>query len=242
MISFPLIVGHRGAALLAPENTLAAFRAGAAAGAAWVELDVRLAADGLVVFHDATLDRTTGRPGAVRAMTVETLSAIAVAGPGAPAAGTANIPSLEEALREIRALGIGVNVELKSDDEEPAALVEQVVRAVDSAWPAGAGPLVYSSFSRETVWALREAAPDRPRGLIASRLPADWRTVAKDLDCVSLHLGWRHLAEEQVAQVREAGYAVAVWTVNERPVAERLRRWGADSIITDDPGLMAGLD
>ncbi len=66
----PLIIGHRGASALAPENTLLAFQRALTNGAAGVELDVRLASDGVpVVIHDATLRRTGLREGVVAKMT-----------------------------------------------------------------------------------------------------------------------------------------------------------------------------
>ncbi|MFQ5764458.1 MAG: glycerophosphodiester phosphodiesterase, partial [Rhodospirillales bacterium] len=61
-LRLPPVIGHRGAAGLAPENTLAAMRAAGQAGAGWVEFDVRLSRDlECMVIHDATLARTTGR-------------------------------------------------------------------------------------------------------------------------------------------------------------------------------------
>ena len=61
------IIGHRGASHDAPENTIAAFDRGLAAGADGLELDVRLSKDGeVVVIHDETLDRTTDARGPVR--------------------------------------------------------------------------------------------------------------------------------------------------------------------------------
>src|SRR5438309_1688088 len=68
------IAGHRGAAGIAPENTLPSFEAAWAAGVAWVETDVRLTGDGVpVLLHDATLDRTTTGQGAVSALTWDAL-------------------------------------------------------------------------------------------------------------------------------------------------------------------------
>ena len=66
------VIGHRGAAGLAPENTIEGFRAGIAAGAEAIEFDVHLSRDGkAVVIHDPTLDRTTDRAGSIRDLTLE---------------------------------------------------------------------------------------------------------------------------------------------------------------------------
>ena len=71
-----LILGHRGASAVAPENTLLAFEAAQAGGADGIEFDVQLSADGIpVVIHDQTVDRTTNGQGKVAAMTVAELQA-----------------------------------------------------------------------------------------------------------------------------------------------------------------------
>jgi len=70
--SWPRNVAHRGASVVAPENTLEAFRIAAEAGAGGLELDVHMTEDGkVVVIHDDTVDRTTDGSGAVRGMTLE---------------------------------------------------------------------------------------------------------------------------------------------------------------------------
>ena len=68
------VIGHRGAAALAPENTLASFRKAAALGVQWVEMDVSLLADGgTVIFHDEVLDRCTNGHGLLAAQTMDTV-------------------------------------------------------------------------------------------------------------------------------------------------------------------------
>src|SRR5580704_12278143 len=65
-LRLPPVIGHRGAAAQAPENTLAGFRAARALGCAWVEFDVRLTVDGVpVVCHDDKLDRTSNGRGRI---------------------------------------------------------------------------------------------------------------------------------------------------------------------------------
>ncbi|MDP3239195.1 MAG: glycerophosphodiester phosphodiesterase family protein, partial [Reyranella sp.] len=61
MLQLPKVIGHRGAMAYAPENTLESFREARRRGAAWVEIDVKLTADGVpIVLHDSSLKRTTG--------------------------------------------------------------------------------------------------------------------------------------------------------------------------------------
>ena len=96
----PRIIGHRGAALHAPENTLAGLREAARQGCRWVEIDVRLTADGgLVLMHDPTVDRTTTAAGRVRELALAEIAGMdAGARFGAAWAGEP-VPALADAHR-----------------------------------------------------------------------------------------------------------------------------------------------
>src|SRR5690606_7962488 len=105
--SLPRLIGHRGAPAIAPENTLAGFRAAAEAGAAAVEFDVRLSADGIpMVIHDATLDRTTNARGAVGTSTAAELGAVDAGAWFAPRFTGEGVPTLEAAIAELAGLGL----------------------------------------------------------------------------------------------------------------------------------------
>ncbi len=70
-ISRPILVGHRGYAAHYPENTLVGIEAALNAGAQFIEVDIQVSADGVpVLFHDATLTRTTGAPGTIMSHTL----------------------------------------------------------------------------------------------------------------------------------------------------------------------------
>ena len=123
-----LIIGHRGAAGLAPENTLPSFQRALALQCEAVELDVHRVEDTLVVIHDHKLDRTTNTKGRVSELSLEDLTAID-AGDGAP------IPTLTQVLSLAREYAgdqyqILVNIELKGAGT--AELTASVIRAH---WP-----------------------------------------------------------------------------------------------------------
>src|SRR5437879_8210280 len=104
MLQLPKVIGHRGAMAYAPENTLASFREARRRGAAWVEIDVKLTADGVpIVMHDASLKRTTG---------VDRLVALT---PRAEL--PKDVPTFEEAIACCQALGLGGKVEIKRSDD-----------------------------------------------------------------------------------------------------------------------------
>jgi glycerophosphoryl diester phosphodiesterase len=104
----PLLIAHRGGAVEAPENTLAAFRYSLALGIRWFELDVQMSRDGaLVVFHDETLDRTTNGDGPIGSLTLEDLRRLdAGSWFGSQYAGE-RIPTLREVLELCASEGAG---------------------------------------------------------------------------------------------------------------------------------------
>ena len=241
----PKIIGHRGAAGRAPENTLAGFRKAKVLGAKWVELDVRITRDSrLAVIHDADIGRTTNGEGLV----VDTdMSALAALDAGSWFAGDGEyagerVPSLEQALALLGTLGLGANVEVKAS----AGLEEESGRrAACVAWRLwrGGGPKpLMSSFSPKVLAAVRDARPELPRGLLLSRLGPGWQAQARDLGCLSLHCNHTALSRRSVARVREAGFVLLAYTVNEPARAAKLFTWGVDGVITDLPDkLLAGL-
>ncbi len=224
----PPVIGHRGAAGLAPENTLASFRLAAAQGCRMVEFDVRLSADGVpVVFHDETLDRCTNGHGPVRTHTLDRLRTLD-AGDGEA------IPTLAEVLGLCGELGLMVNIELKPDrgaERETARAAMMVAREL---WPAAAPPPLVSSFADAATAAAREIV-DWPCGLLVERLPADWRRRAERLGCAAVHCAERGLSATDVGAVTATGLRVLAYTVNSRSRAEALWRLGVVSVFTDRP-------
>lgn len=224
---YPRIVAHRGGGALAPENTLAALRAGAAKGFRGVEFDVMLAGDGTpVLIHDETLERTTGVNGEVARTPYAELARLD-AGGGEP------IPRLHEAASLCRSLGLWANVEIKPARGHERATGESVADMAAFLWRGSARLPLLSSFSVEALRAAQKAAPWLPRGLIVQALPEDWSALLARLGCLSLHCAHASLGAQTVEAVKRAGYAVLGWTVNEPAVARRLLDWGVDCLVTD---------
>jgi len=232
----PRVIGHRGAKATAPENTLAALRQSVAEGASWVEFDVKLTADGHpVLIHDETLERTTNGKGKVAETSLADIRALdAGSWFGRRFAGE-KVPTLEEALELMSGLAMGFNLEIKPCPGREAETAKVALACVRKLWPGFLAPPVISSFKHDALAAAREAAPELPRGLLAERLPADWKRLAEELGCSFIHPGARALTREDVAAVKAAGFPLLVWTVNDPARARELVAWGVDSIITDAP-------
>lgn len=226
MLLLPPVIGHRGAAGLAPENSLAAFAKAAEWGCAMVECDVRLSADAIpVVFHDDDLDRCTSGQGPVAAQTADQLRRLGVA-------------TLAEVLAFCVRAGLGINIEIKPDRGAEAATARAALELAGRLWPTDRPPPLVSSFRRAALAQAGAVAPHWPRGLLYTRLPAGWRRHAETLGCSSVHLDHRWLTPMRVGPLRDAGLAVAGYTVNSRARAEKLWNIGVLAVFSDRPDLL----
>ena len=214
-----LVLGHRGAPLAAPENTIAAFVAARRLGADGVELDVRRTADGvLVVHHDATV------PGAGRVAAVEANDL-----PG-------QVPMLEAALDACA--GMVVNIEIKNspaemdhDPHERAAVgvAELLARR------GGRDHAIVSAFSLASIEAVKRVAPAIRTGLLTiAVLDQRWALeVAVDHGHDALHVQHPAVTAELVERAHGRGVSVLAWTVDDADEMQRLVAAGVDAIVTN---------
>ncbi len=223
----PRVIGHRGAAGLAPENTLAGFRKAAEIGVGWVEFDVHLSADGVpVVIHDDTLDRTTSGKGPVAATSAAALEALGV-------------PTLAATVALLGKLGLGAVVEIKPSPGTEAATAEATLRLLLERWPDHLPAPMVSSFKRASLERAHRVAPGIARALLVEALPADWRAEVDRLGCAAVHMSHRKLDAAIAAEVTRAGLPLFAYTVNDAARAAELFRWGVAAVFSDRPDLLA---
>jgi glycerophosphoryl diester phosphodiesterase len=232
------VIGHRGAAAYAPENTLASLRRAKALGCAWVEFDVRLTGDGaLVLCHDPLLDRTTGGSGLVSAKSLAAIRELDAGSWFDPSFAGERIPTLEEGLSLAAEIDLGANIEIKADrgrEYATAAAVAAAVRRLPGRGPA----LLVSSFLVSALAALRELAPEIPRGVLFRLIPRGWAELALGLGCAMIGADHRRLRERRIAAIRGAGYKLAAFTVNDPGRARLLFDWGVTSVFSDAPDII----
>lgn len=239
---YPRWIAHRGAGRLAPENTLAAFRLGAAHGYRMLECDVRLSADGVpFLLHDDTLERTTSGRGPAGEQPWSRLADLDAGAWHSPAFRGERLPTLADvaAFSLAQPEGHWVNLEIKPSpgtDDLTGRVVGREARRLWSDHPT-LRPLL-TSFRPEALAGALAAAPDLPRGLLISQLPdgADdrrWLDPAMALGCCAVVLQHRLWTAERVARAREAGLRCLTYTVNEAEEARRLIGMGLDGLITD---------
>ena len=246
---FPLIIAHRGASTLAPENTLAAFQRAMDAGVDGIEFDVRLTKDGVpVVYHDSSLQRIAGTKGRVIQYTSSELSGFDVGSwfnrkrPEAadPEFARLRIPTLRETLRSLESFDGLVYIELKCREED----VERLARAVCG--EIRESPLlariVVKSFKLTAIPHVRAMLTDvRTAALFAPKVRSLLRKSKHILDLteevgadeISVHytLATRKVAEEAARR----GVDLVIWTADRASWVKRAAELGVKAIITNEP-------
>jgi glycerophosphoryl diester phosphodiesterase len=232
----PRVIGHRGAAGRAPENTLGGIRRAAELGAPWIEVDVMLTADGVpILHHDYNFARTCAHPTNVAELTRVAVDQLDAGSWFGLEWEGERVPGLEEAMELFAELGLGVNLELKPTPGRAEETAEAVLDLVTRGWPDGLPAPLISSFTRACLETARDYAPDLPRGRLYEEVPDDWIADAAQLEVASIHLWRQGLTHARVEAVQAEGYRVAVYTVNEPEEAQRLLEWGVEALITDVP-------
>lgn len=232
-IGRPLLLGHRGASALCPENSLEAFQRAAADGADGVELDVLCCATGeVMVFHDDDLVRLgQGRADRIAEVPYGELRDLTLAS-------GARIPTLEQAL-EACGPQLLVNIELKASGFGGGPirpLVERVATII--ADQRVASRVLVSSFHPRAVFQWMRRAPDVPAGLLFEReapLPLRQGWAIPWLRPTGVHPEVVLCTPERVARWHRRGHLVNVWTVDDPAALRGLAAMGVDGIICNDP-------
>lgn len=219
-----LVIGHRGASVAAPENSLAAFEAAVAQRADGVELDVRRTADGtLAVRHDETLADGRRLVELARADLAD------------------HVPELAEVLEVCRPLSV-VNVEIKNwpddgDFDPSLGLADAVVALLAERGELDDGRAIVSSFHLGTIDRVKELAPGLATGWLLGFVDdlGGLFEKASASGHEAVHPHHALLDEALVARAHALDLAVNTWTCNEPDRIRWLADIGVDAVITDTP-------
>lgn len=221
-----LVIGHRGAAGVAPENSLESLRAGVEAGADMLEFDIHMTKDRIpVLIHDNNLMRTHKKRLLVHKATLEELRTA-----------TADTPSpivtLEDVFKEFHN-SVLLNIEIKQRGiakDLIAFLQKKYVRRA-SDWDS----FVFSSFFGTELLAIRRIAPKANLWLLHNRNPFIFIAYARllQLDGVGFHRLYINDLALEIA--KKTGLFTYAYTVNRPHTAVLLQRKGLDAVVTDHP-------
>lgn len=237
-MKLPAIMGHRGESAAAPENTLAAIRQAADNGIQWVELDGNISNDGVpYIHHDDTLERCTNGTGYLIQRSSSELDSLNAGAWFDAAFSKEPLPRLSAAIELMIERHMGLNLEIKPTAgwEEPTT--KAICSMLKDDWPTDL-PLILSSFSTSALSYAAIEWPECTRGLIVCATPGNWQEQMSQLGCKTFHCAGELLTQSQARAIKQAGYGLVCWTVNDPQDAIRLRNWGVDTVISDNPSTL----
>ncbi|EJZ85828.1 glycerophosphoryl diester phosphodiesterase [Winkia sp. UMB3158] len=230
------IFAHRGANRLAPENTMAAFRAAFEHGAKWIETDVDIDKDGTpIICHDTTLDRTTDHTGRFYDLTDEEVAKVDAGSWFSKDFKGEHLPTLHELVDFLNETGMNANIELKANEEGKERSELLVKKVAEELARVEKSQIIVSSFSFLLLYKIKQIAPETVIGALweTCALYDDWRSVLEMLGAEYVHPEDAGLTKERIQEFRDFGVGVNVWTVNDPARINQLFHWGATGVFTD---------
>ncbi|NBK21903.1 MAG: hypothetical protein EOM68_07745 [Spirochaetia bacterium] len=248
------VVAHRGGSALAPENTLSAFAVALEQDVDTVEMDIHLSRDGaLMVIHDPTLLRLTGKPGAIMDFTAEELTQFDVASTfkgGKHYFGFQKIPTIEEVIalveeKATRPVHYQIEIKVKEDRSRYEGIEQELIAALTQ--NGIVDRTIAISFDFPTLATLRTLEPKLKLGALISKeyLSSKGITgpeaVAKNMKALNVeYVGVKaeYLSQVLYDQLRSQGLGVGVWTVDDTITMRKFAQMGVDFITTNRPDLL----
>lgn len=233
------LIGHRGIAALAPENTMASFRLAALQKVSWIEFDVRLTKDDeLVIFHDDTLERTTNGNGYVYEHNLSDLLVLDAGSWFAPHFAGEKIPVFSEVFTELLHLGLQCNIEMKFPPNPSARHVEilakKLCQSLKNCGLIQPFPLI-SSFEWTALEWVRREFPEAPIGFLTEKCSPEIIAKVAKTPNAALHCDYLSLTTELLGIAHKAQVPILTYTVNEVSIANHLFDQRVFGIFSDNP-------
>jgi len=224
------VIGHRGAAALRPENTMASVLKAIEDGADWVEIDVQESAEGeIIIAHDSDFMKTAGVPTKVWEITAADLAEVDIGSWFDPAYAAERPPTLRDVLAAAKDRA-RVIIELKYYGHD-VDLENRVIALVEEAGMAD--QIATMSLKYPAVQKMHALRPEWRAGVLAATAVGD--LTGLEADFLAINTG--AVSARLVARAHKAGKEVYAWTVNEPVTMMRMMATGVDGLITDDPAL-----
>jgi len=233
-IKEPVIIAHRGASKLAPENTMAAFTKALELGAGGIETDVHLSADGhLVIIHDEQVDRTSNGKGLVKSMTLEQLKSLDFGSWFSPAFKDERIPELEDLLKLLSNWDGLLNIELKNGPVFYPGIEQAVASAIRKYKLTNR--TIISSFNHYSLVEIRKVDPEiNTAPLYMAGLYEPWE-YARKIGAAAIHPLFYNIVPEVIKGCKLHNIMVNPFTVDRPEQIKAVAAAGVDGIITNVP-------
>lgn len=237
MFGKTVIYAHRGASGSAPENTMAAFNKAVAFGANGIECDVQMTKDAkLVICHDETVDRTSNGKGFIKDKTYKELMSLDAGSWFRSEYVGEKIPLLEELLTLVKKSVLYLNIELKNGVIQYEGMEEKTIDMVKSFGLQG--KTIFSSFNHYSIYDIKKKHPMAFTGaLYMEGLYKPWEYL-KSVNCDCAHPFYLAAKPEMTEGLRQHGFTVNAFTVDDANTAAMLIKSGVEGIITNYPERM----
>ncbi len=222
----PLVIGHRGAMGHETENTLASVKKALDLGVDMIEVDVfKIKSGEIVVFHDIDVQRLTDGAGLIESFELEELQNLVVDGGH-------HIPTLKEVLDMMDNKAV-LNIELKGTGtvRDVDAIMTAYIK--EKGWTLDS--FIISSFKWGELKEMRSVNKNVPIAILTEENPLDAIAIATELKADAINPYFKNLDLEVVTTIREAGFKIYPWTVNEPEDINAMKRLAVDGLITNFP-------
>lgn len=222
----PLVIGHRGAMGHETENTLASVQKAMELGVDMIEIDVfRIKSGEIMVFHDENVERLTNGPGRIEEYNIFDLNRLILDGGH-------KIPMLQDVLKVIDNK-VALNIELKGANTADRVNFIMQYYIKDKNWSPQ--NFIISSFRWDELEEMRRLNPDVRIAVLTEENPLEAIPIAQKLKAEAINPYYENLDEAAVQAIKEAGFKIYTWTVNEGEDIARMKTLGVDGIITNFP-------
>lgn len=234
------LIGHRGVAALAPENTLSSFKLAKIQNIDWIEFDVRLTKDNeLIIFHDDTLERTTNGVGLVHEQLLSQIMTLDAGSWFNSDYKNEPVPQFSNALTELINLNLYLNIELKIPPESSlsheTALCTQLIQILNNQWPKNRPWPLVSSFHWPLLYPIRAAIPEIPLGFLSEECTRPLIQSIANIPNAAFHCNYLNLNVDFLKVARSLAVPVLTYTVNQPEIASQLLQAGVFGIFSDNP-------
>jgi glycerophosphoryl diester phosphodiesterase len=231
------LIGHRGAAGLAPENTISSFIQASRLKLNWVEFDTRMCATGeWVVIHDETLDRTTNGTGLVAETPYEFIKTLEAGSWFNPQFKNQRVPLLSETLNCLVELNIHPNIEIKPlhcEKNNKILKIQSFLAQLESSWPKTLPPPLVSSFDWEILLIIQSCTKKIPLGYVVKEASTQIIDTVLKHEFNTLHCDHKTLLATVLHYAKACRLPLLVYTVNEAQQVQKLLDAGALAVFSD---------
>lgn len=235
----PLVLAHRGANKVAPQNTIPAFRKALEFNADGIETDVHLCKDGeIVVCHNYTVDETSNGKGLIDELTLAQLKSMDFGSYFNNDFSNTTLPTLSELLDVVKDMSL-INIEIKPPKKNND-LVKKVVEEINKYGIVKNS--IVSCFDPECVRMVKEFDSNVKTALLYENdelgreiMNFGVAKYCKQLNVDAAHPHRKLITYNDVVELHNLGMAVNPWTVNLEEEIIRLTEWGCDALISDVP-------